>query len=66
MSPAERENQRPSDILQLQVTAKLATEGVEGHDDVYYAYFLYFFSQKRFILNLLFYSLTKWLSDIIL
>ena len=43
MSPAERENQRPSDILQLQVTAKLATEGVDGHDDVYYAYFLYFF-----------------------
>ena len=47
MSPAERENQRPSDILQLQVTAKLATEGVDGHDDVYYAYFLYFFFHNR-------------------
>ena len=46
VSPAERENQRPSDILQLQVTAKLATEGVDGHDDIYYAYFLYFFHKR--------------------
>ena len=44
----ERKSVSVSDMLQLQVTAKLETEDdVDGHDYVYYANFLYLLDEKK-------------------